>query len=243
MNKIKQFIGISLVALLGFTSCDAAKLLLGEPSESEVIYALQKLLDSSALRAVSTLTDVSNNGVEALLPEELQPVLGVLKTTGAIDNIDVVEEKIANVSRDVTLETGEILKDAVKELSFGDAVAVVLGGEDAATQVLKKAMYATAKKRYSSKIETELTKVEPNILEYWSAGSSAYNLFAENKVDSSLSDFLAERSVDVLFGSIGKNEGELRNNYQSIGDQVVTRVFDFYKNNPNGGSGRTIQWN
>jgi len=234
MKKLRHFFAITLVAFLGFTSCDAAKLLFGEPSETEVIYALQKLLDSSALRAIATISDLNNNGVESLLPEELQPVLGVLKTTGAIDNIDEIEAKIGDVAQDVTVETGEILKDAVKELSFGDAVAVVLGGEDAATQVLKNAMYTTAKKRYSSKIENELIQVEPNIMDYWAAGSTAYNLFADDKVDSSLADFLAERSVDVLFGEIGNKEADIRNNYQDLGDIVVTKVFDFYKNNPNG---------
>ena len=79
MKKIKYLFGLSLIAILSFTSCDAAKLLLGEPSETEVIYALQQLLDSSALNTIATIANLSNNGVEGLLPEELQPVLGVLK--------------------------------------------------------------------------------------------------------------------------------------------------------------------
>jgi len=231
MKKIKHLFTLCLIATLGFTSCDAAKLLLGEPSETEVLYALTKLLDSSALNAISTVSNLSNNGIESLLPEELRPVLGVLKTTGAIKNVDNIEAKIGEISQEVTAETGEILRDAVKELSFTDAIAVVLGGEDAATQVLKSAMYATAKKRYSDKIENELFAVDPNILEYWSAGTSAYNLLSKEKVDSSLADFLAERSVDVLFGSIGKSESNIRGNIDGLGDVVVSKVFDYYRTN------------
>ena len=123
-------------------------------------------------------------------------------------------------------ESEGIVSDAISELKFTDAVAVVLGGEDAATNVLKRAMYDTVKKRYSSRIEQELGKTDA--LKYWPIAASAYNLFARDKMESSLPDFLAERSVDALFIAMGKQEASIRTDYRSLGNSVVTKVFDYY---------------
>ena len=43
-------------------------------------------------------------------------------------------------------ESEEIIGDAISKLKFTDAVAVVLGGEDAATNILKRASIVLLKK-------------------------------------------------------------------------------------------------
>ncbi len=228
-------LGITFILLLftsglGLQSCGTSSLMFGEPSSQEVIYTLQKLLNSSTLRTLSKLQNMDDGGLISLLPEEIQPVLGILKSTGAIKDIDEIEAKLSKISKDVALESGEIMADAIKEVDFGDGVSILLGGKDAATRVMKSALYETTKKRYSTKIQQELIELEPNINTYWVAGSSAYNLLAKNKVNSSLPDFLAERAVDLLFISIGENESLIRDQPQQLGDQIVNKVFEYYKN-------------
>ena len=87
-------------------------------------------------------------------------------------------------------------------------------------------MYATVKNRYSTRIEQELGKTEA--LTYWPIATGAYNLFAKNKIEGTLPDFLAERSVDALFVAMGKQEASIRTDYRSLGNSVVTKVFDYY---------------
>ena len=114
-------------------------------------------------------------------------------------------------------------------MKFSDAVAIVMGGEDAATGVLKRTMYETIKKRYSSRMEQELAKTEA--LEYWPLAAGAYNVFAKEKVNSSLPDFLAERAVDAVFLAMGKQEAQIRTDYKSLGNSLVNKVFDYYTKN------------
>jgi len=230
---MKKLILLALISCTTFYSCNTAKVLLGEPSEAEVIQALQKTLDSSALKALVTLQKLNSQGAEGILPQELQPVLATLKTLGVGEDIDKIEGSIKDVAATVGAESGGILKEAIKEVKFGDAVSIILGGEDAATRVLKEAMYTTVKKRYSEKIAAELTNKDPEIMNYWGMASGAYNLFSKNKVDDSLPDFLAERSVDALFLAMGAEEKKIRDNPASLGEAVVTKVFDFYKNKQN----------
>jgi hypothetical protein len=118
------------------------------------------------------------------------------------------------------------MKDAIDELTFGDAVAIVVGGEDAATEVLREAMYGGVTKRYSQRLDEELQKTEVN--KYWPMASTTYNLFAKEKIEESFSDYLAKRAVDALFLTMGKEEKEIRIDPASLGKATVTKVFDYY---------------
>ena len=63
--------------------------------------------------------------------------------------------------------------------------------------------------------------------------AGAYNLFAKNKIDDTLSDFMAERAVDAVFLAMGKEEKQIRTDPASLGKAVVTKVFDYYVKNRN----------
>ena len=219
-------IPILAFSILTFSSCSVMKDLGLKPSNLETVLALKNILDSSTFKALKTLKNVNDSGIEGALPREIGTVLKTLKTVGYGAEVDKVTKSIGNVSKVMLSESEGIVGDAISELKFTDAVAVVLGGEDAATNVLKRAMYSTVKNRYSTRIEEELGKTEA--LTYWPIAASAYNLFSKNKMESSLPDFLAERSVDALFLAMGKQEASIRTDYKSLGNNVVTKVFDYY---------------
>jgi hypothetical protein len=219
----------SLFIVLTFlSSCKVLEDLAMQPSTFETVSALKEVLNSSAFRSIATLKKMNDGGVETLLPDQLQPVLGTLKNIGLGEEIEKASKQIANVSGIVVEESSYIMADAIKEISFTDAVAVVVGGEDAATQVLREAMYASVKKRYSARLEEELNKNGGDALRYWPLATGAYNLFSDNKVESNLPDFIAERSVDALFITMGKEESNIRKDPASLGKAVVTKVFDYY---------------
>lgn len=220
---------ILVFSIFTFSSCSVMKDLGLKPSNLETVMALKNILDSSTFRALKTLKNVNDNGVDGVLPKEIGSVLRTLRTVGYGSEVDQVTNSISNASKLMLTESEGIVSDAISELKFTDAVAVVLGGEDAATNVLKRAMYDTVKKRYSSRMEQELGKTEA--LKYWPIAAGAYNLFAKNKMEGTLPDFLAERSVDALFLAMGKQEASIRTDYKSLGNSVVTKVFDYYTKN------------
>ena len=215
------------------SSCKVLEQLALAPTELETITALKEVLNSSAFRSIATLKKINDGGVDALLPEEIQPVLGALRNVGLGGKVDEVNKQIVNVSGVVIEESGGIMTDAIKELTFADAVAVVTGGEDAATQVLREAMYASVKKRYSGRLNAELEKNGADALRYWPVATNAYNLFTDDKIEGTLSDFIAEKSVDALFLTMGKEETEIRKDPASLGKAVVTKVFDYYQGRGN----------
>jgi len=223
---MKHFIFLAFIGMIGFSSCSSLKNLALEPTSLETISAVKEVLNSSAFRAIATLRKLNKKGVDGFLPTELQPVLSSLKKLGMGAEMEKAEKKILQVSKIMAVESEGIIEDAIKELKFRDAVAIVAGGKNAATGVLKEKMYATVKNRYSSKLEKELGKTD--VTQYWPIAANAYNLFAKKKVDGSLSDFMSERAVDALFIGMGKEESKIRQNPKKLGKQVVTKVFDYY---------------
>ncbi len=220
-------LNILTVSLL-LSSCKTLGTIGLKPSHLETVTALQKILDSSTFQALNLIRKGSV-GIEGLLPKELGQVLGTLKTLGYDEEIRQVNMMIKKASTVALEESKGILGDAIKNINFGDAVAVVLGGEDAATSVLKKSMYKTVKQRYSQRLAKELSKTD--VSKYWPLAVQGYNLFASEKIEDSLPDFLAERAVDGLFLAIGKQEAKARVDYTKIGSDVVTKVFDYYIKN------------
>lgn len=224
----KSLFAIVMISMLA-TSCstlsEMASTML-KPSNLETISALKSILNSSTFKALNTLKNVNDNGIAGVLPKEIQPVLGAMKTLGYGGEIDKVTNQIKSISGAALNEGQGIMGDAIKEIKFTDAAAVVLGGEDAATEVLRNAMYTTVKKRYTAQLDNQLQGTEAG--KYWPLAAGAYNMFSDKKINGSLSDILAEKAVDALFLTVGKEEKKIRSDYKSLGNQVVNKVFDYY---------------
>ena len=218
------------VAILSLASCSTLQSLILAPTNIETVTALREVLNSSSFRAIAKLALLKQNGFEEILPEEVEPVVGVLRTLGLGSQIDKVNQGIVDASSIALEETKGTVTDAISRLTFADAVAVVQGGPDAATVIFKNAMYEAVQDRYSSKIDTELQKIDE--MKYWDTAVKSYNLFAKNKVEDSLADLLAKKAVDALFLTMAKEEAEIRKDPASLGIPVVTRVFDYYRNQP-----------
>lgn len=227
----KSVLLIVLTSGLFLSSCSVLNQLNLQPSMLETVTALREILNSSTFKALKTLSKLHSDDPAKALPEELQPVLAGLKTLGLGNEINKVTAQIGQVSGVVLNESQDIIKESIAKVDFGDAVAIVTGGKDAATQVLKNNMKEVVRARYAELLTSQLSKTEATT--YWPMAASAYNLFAKKKVEPNLSVFLADRAVDGIFLAMGHEEQEIRKDYKSLGSAVVTKVFDYYMKRQN----------
>lgn len=233
-----RYISSVLIALCLFlSSCAGLKNVLPIPTDLESALALKEVLNSSTFKAIKTLNDMKS-GTDGL-PKEIQPVLAALKTVGYGDKVEGITKSIKNASKVAAAESELIMKDAIKQLKFKDAAKIVVTGGDAATTVLKQAMYKSVLNRYSEKIDLELEKSDVN--KYWPIAAGAVNIFAKEKVDKKASDFLAKRAVDGLFLSVGAKEKDTRESYKKLGNKVVNKVFDYYKDKKLNSNGKIVK--
>jgi hypothetical protein len=225
----KLFLLVIITPLLIMSSCATLGQLALKPSTLETIMAVKDLMNSSAFKAIAKLQKLSSEGGEGALPPEMRTVLATMKTLGLEKEIGQVTKIVGDASNIALKESSAIMADAIKEVSFSDAVAIVVGGEDAATQVLKNAMTTVVKKRYSTVLNTQLDKTEAN--KYWPLAAGAFNMMSKNKVDGNLSDFIADKAVDAMFLAMGHEETTLRKDPASVGSAVLNKVFDYYVKN------------
>jgi len=226
--KNPLYLGLLITCML-MGSCTTLQNLVTAPSGLETLTAVKEVLNSSAFKSLDKLAAVSNEGLIGVLPDEVKPIVNTLKTLGLGKELDELDQKVAKASGAVLFEGKGLMADAIKEFKPADAVAIVTGQEDAATIALKNAMYGAVKNRYSARLDNKLSEIPET--KHWETALSTYNLFAKNKIEGSLSDFIAERAVDAVFIGMGKEEAVIRKDPASIGKDVVTRVFDYYKNN------------
>lgn len=101
----------------------------------------------------------SNLVIERLSEYERLIALALVAIAAYLFYIDwKIEEKIETIAKLMADESTGILEDAIKEVTFKDAVGIVVGGKSEATNILRYTMYGSVKKRYSAKIEEELEK-------------------------------------------------------------------------------------
>lgn len=222
----KFILTFSMTLMLIVTSCSSVKDLAYVPSNFETISAIKEVLNGSAAKALMGLAQ-SSGGIEAVLPDEVKPVIATLRTLGLGKEIDILDEKVGLASEVALIEGKGLMSDAISELKVTDGASIITGGENAATMALKNVMYAAVSKRYSERLDVELAKVDET--KHWDTAVSTYNLFAKNKIEGSLSDFIAKRAVDAVFIAMGKEEAVIRREPSSLGKEVVTRVFNYYQ--------------
>ena len=118
-------LAVVLTSILA-SSCSTLGKLGLKPTSFETVLALKSILDSSTFRAINKLKGLDDSGIESLLPEQLAPVLSTLRTVGYGDEVDEVSRSIGIASKAVVIESEGIMKDAIGNLKFTDAAAVVL---------------------------------------------------------------------------------------------------------------------
>ncbi len=234
---MKNSILLALTCFFVLSSCASLKNALPIPTDLESALALKEVLNSSTFKAIKTLNQMKNGG--DALPKEIQPVLAAMRTLGYGDQVEKVTKSIQKASSVAAAESELIMKDAIKEVKFKDAAKIVVTGGDAATGVLKQVMYRTVTKRYSERIDKELVKTD--VKKFWPLAAGAYNIFAKEKVDDNVSDFLAKRAVDALFLTTGAKEKETRADYKKVGSVVVNKVFDYYKDKKINTKGKIVK--
>lgn len=172
---MKSNVVLLLIGVFFFTSCSTLLKTALKPSTFETITAVKEILNSSTFKALTKLKGLTGSDPSQALPPEVNTVLNALSSLGYGTEIEKSKEIVGKASLIMLTESEGIIKDAISEVDLGDAVSIVTGGKDAATQVLNNNMKLSVKKRYSDRLNVELDKSEVN--KYWPIAAGAYNIF------------------------------------------------------------------
>ncbi len=208
----------------------AKKVVTGEEdlSKEEVGNGLKEALNLGVEEAVDFLSaeDGYHESIyKILLPEEARKVVDKVKMAPGFQNVE--QELILRVNRAAELAASKatpIFVDAIKQMTFQDAMNILMGEQNAATLYLNRSTYQALYGEFNPVIVSSLDEV--NAREYWEEVSSAYNkLPFVKKVETDLDGYVTDKALEGMFGLIEKKEEKIRDDVGVRTSPLLKKVF------------------
>ena len=186
--------------------------------------ALQLGVDNS-VNFLSAENGYYTSAYKILLPEEANQVISKLSFIPGFKNLE--EEMIKKVNRaaeDAAKKAGPIFLNAVKSITFDDAMNILLGNKDAATQFLHSRTYNSLYGEFKPVLDNSLNKF--GALDLWSNAVTKYNSLPLVKdVNPDLSDHINSKALVGMFDLIEKKEEGIRADVSQRTSSLLQKVF------------------
>jgi len=198
-------------------------------SEKEAGQAVKEALAQGVTRAVLNLhkTDgfFGSELYKVLLPPDSQKAETVLRKIGLGRQVDKAILAINRGAEDAVGEAGPIFTSAIKEMTLTDALGIVRGNKDAATQYFKRNTSQELITAFTRPVEASLDRTSAT--KHYADIANTYNKLPTsfNKVNPDLTDYVVGKAVDALFDQIAKEEANIRANPLARTTEILKRVF------------------
>lgn len=197
-------------------------------SVADVSGGLKQALELGVAAGVDMLSQkegyFKNEMVRILLPSELKKVDETLRRIGLGSLADQGLKVLNQAAEEAVHQAKPIFVSAIKNLSFVDAMAILSGNKNAATEYLKQQTNAQLVQAFQPKIEQSLERTGANLV--WKNIIGKYNEIPFVKpVQPNLTSYVTEKAIDGLFLQIEQKEAEIRQNVSARTTPLLQKVF------------------
>lgn len=186
--------------------------------------ALQAGINKGADR-LSATDGYYKSAYKILLPAEARQVTDRLKNVPGFAQVEEnILEKINRGAEDAAKSAKPIFVRAITSMTFNDAMSILKGDRDAATQYLRRVTYDQLYAQFNPVIVQSLDKF--NARQYWSDAVTAYNRIPLVKpANPSLDDYVTRQALEGLFDMVKQEENNIRTNIAARTTDLLKRVF------------------
>lgn len=236
MKKLFAPIFICLFALsVGFlnTSCDDVNKLL---SNDETAAGLREAL------SIGTDTSVAQSGVvdgffgnaliKVLLPDEMQEIVNRTQNIPFVNStvnqgLDQLVLKMNRAAEAAAPQAKDIFKGTISNITFGDALGILQGGDRAATNFLDNNARPELYNAFLPKVETVTSQVGADaafntVTGFW---NQYVGPFTGTNLTTDLNDYVTTKAMDGLFELIAQEEKKIREDPLHRVTSLLQRVF------------------
>jgi len=226
------FLSFLLFGIFSIAACDTLKevanSVLAEPSLEEIGKGLKEALSNGVTKGVNNLSQRDGylkSVYKILLPDDVRKVTDKLKAVPGFANLEnELIEKMNRGAEDAAKEAGPIFLSAIRQLTFKDALDILMGADNAATNYLNKTTSTQLYEKFNPKIVASLEKIGANTL--WKKAADAYNKIPlVTKVNNDLDDYVTKKALDGLFGKIAEEEKNIRRSKGARSTDLLKKVF------------------
>ena len=227
---MKKIFTISLLTFL-LTGCDVLKSLPAGYgiTEAEAGQGVKEALAQGVTIAVLNLNKTDgffgNEAYKLFMPADAQKIVNTLRDLGMGSLVDKAVLAINRGAEDAVGFAKPIFVDAIKEMTLVDAINIVRGSNDAATNYFRQKTTAKLIAAFTPSIKTSLDKV--NATRYYADVVNTYNNFPTTftKINPDLPSYVVGKAVDALFDQVAKEEANIRANPLARTTEILKKVF------------------
>lgn len=213
------------------SSCETLSKLPGYTTitESEAAEGMRQALDLGIGRGVTMLNRndgfFGNQAYKLFLPPDAQRIESTLRQLGMGGMVDRAILQINRAAEDAVGYARPIFADAIREMTITDAINIIRGPNDAATQYFRQKTHAKLVEAFSPVIRSSLEKFSAT--KYYNEVISTYNNFPTtiNKLNPDLPSYVVGKAVDALFDQIAQEEANIRANPVARTTDILKKVF------------------
>lgn len=200
----------------------------GDLSSREVAEGLKQALSQGISKGAEQASEeggfYQNPRLRIPFPEEARRVEEKLRQIGLGKEVDRFVLTLNRGAEEAAKEAKPIFLDAIRSMSIQDAWDILKGGENAATQYLRRTTGEQLRAKFKPVMSQALDQV--NATRYYSDIVTTYNRIPGVKpADPDLEEYATTKAIDGLFLLVAEEERNIRENPVARTTELMKRVF------------------
>jgi hypothetical protein len=229
---MKRFLfSVMLGSTVVLSSCDALKQIgsVLAPSEFEMAAGLKDALSQGLFKSFDAFADPNANPlIRFAFPGDAAKIEKTLRDLGMTKLVDQVTSKFTRAASSAVIAAKPIFLNSVKQMSFRDAVGILItDNTHAATDYFKANMNSQLMAAFRPIVDSTIKTEGAN--KDWSSLVTVYNKipFINKPLETNLTDFIAARAIDGMFSIVATEEQNIRTKYEFRKTDMMKRVFGY----------------
>lgn len=198
-------------------------------SENEAGQGIKEALTQGVTNAVLNLNKTDgffgSEIYKVLLPPDAKKVESTLRGIGMGAQVDKAILAINRGAEDAVGFAKPIFVDAIKQMTLSDALQIVKGPKDAATNYFRGKTRIKLVEAFTPSVKSSLEKTEAT--KYYGDIITTYNKMPTTlkKANPDLTSYVVGKTVDALFDQVAKEEANIRTNPVARTTDILKKVF------------------
>jgi hypothetical protein len=199
------------------------------PDEATTVSGLKEALSIGSGNAVTSVSKMdgyfTNQVIKILLPEKIQMVADLLGKVGYQKQVDAFVLSMNRAAESAAPKARTFFVDAIKQMTFQDAMQILKGNETAATDYFKSKTYNNIYTEFKPSVSASMNKVGVTKSYKDMIGTYTSSVpFA--KVESlDLDHYVTTRALEGLYHMVGEEEKKIRTNPAARVTDLLKKVF------------------
>ncbi|NBA84291.1 DUF4197 family protein [Emticicia sp. CRIBPO] len=186
--------------------------------------ALQVGINLGADKASLTDGYFKNPRIKIPFPEDVKKIETTLRNVGLGGEVDKFVLALNRGAEEAAKEAKPIFISAIRQMTITDAINILKGEKDAATQFLKRTTSTQLAAAFEPSVVRALEKTQAS--RYYTDLANVYNKVPfVTKVNPDLKGYATQKAIDGLFLLVADEEAKIRENPLARTTELLRRVF------------------